>query len=152
MGATTNRRWKLFDMQGGLCAICRGQMRREIGHLNTVTIDHIIPVSARGSRTNIKNQRGTCFKCNQERGNGEPGSGKTPKRMHVPERQAIAAYAKDGRIVAVFRPSGWTEEEFRHRFRPLLGAVAQLDSASDSESEGSRFESAQSRQDPGSPI
>ena len=62
----------LFHKQDGRCWLCNTQLRlpgdaRDVSY-PVATIDHIIPVSRKGSGE-ITNLLAACCKCNRERGN-----------------------------------------------------------------------------------
>lgn len=99
------RRWKwaqqlsLLAKYGNICPDCGIKMRFDVYERNqtrnggklsddTLTIDHIIPVS-RGGKNTIDNFRLTCLKCNSKRGDGLIGK-KTTNEVH--KKTAYATY------------------------------------------------------------
>ena len=63
------KRLLLFRAQGGMCAICSGQMGFQKRHgEHAATLDHIIPKSKGGGNA-IANLRAVHRRCNEARGN-----------------------------------------------------------------------------------
>lgn len=62
---------ELFKAQKGRCWLCGQRMVKKRGEFNTVTVDHILPLS-RGGTHSKKNLKGACKLCNKARGNKLP--------------------------------------------------------------------------------
>lgn len=58
-----SQRKKLYDNQDGICAYCFNKMTFENNQRNTVTRDHVVPVSKGGPRA-MFNLVGACSSCN----------------------------------------------------------------------------------------
>jgi hypothetical protein len=56
-------RSEIYDEQGGKCALCRRNLKRE-----EATIDHIFPRSLGGAVNVRQNLRVACMRCNSSRG------------------------------------------------------------------------------------
>lgn len=65
------RALELFAAQKGRCWLCGLRMLKKRGQINTVTVDHIIPLS-RGGTHSKRNLKGACYLCNKTRGNIMP--------------------------------------------------------------------------------
>ena len=89
------RRGKLFNEQGGKCYHCGGSMVLAKGRADgrcepdDATLDHLLPVS-RGGTIGNGNTVAACFRCNQDRGDGNPVN--TPIRARP---QAVVVWRDD---------------------------------------------------------
>ncbi|MDE2020426.1 MAG: transposase [Patescibacteria group bacterium] len=66
--SSMKRRDELFHTQNGKCAYCKSEMTLRWGFPNTVTRDHIVPVSA-GGKDDASNLVGACMVCNEAKSN-----------------------------------------------------------------------------------
>ena len=67
--APGNRNWRLLNLyrsQDGRCALCGGHMQLRVGHDNTATIDHRLPL-ARGGTDRQDNLQAACQLCNNRK-------------------------------------------------------------------------------------
>lgn len=72
-------------MQDGICIYCGKDLYRNLFEHNGITIEHIIPMSKNGRKSDIKNVAICCEECNFKKGS------KLPNAVSLPMMETIVA-------------------------------------------------------------
>jgi len=108
------KRVDLYRKQKGLCYYCEEFMVVAPGQANSITIDHVVPLS-RGGFDVAANRVGACWRCNMAKGN-------------TPEAE-FRRRLRDGYVVDFTpgRPGTSLDSSRKLRMRVARGAVRALD-------------------------